>query len=315
MNKFFLFLTCLFFGSFSAFAQYTETINSNRPGNSQGAFAVGNNVLQLETGLRLGQREHSLRNLETNQYGIDYSLRYGLGMERLELSLIGSFLVSHQNMLVGANTEEIKFSNFESNTLGLKYLIYDPYRKRSLEQWNIRSWDANFKFKWRDLIPAVSLYAGANILGGNNPYMYPEEPNISPKVALITQHNYRRWVLVMNFIADKFASDYPTYAGIFTLTHSLNRSIAIFGEYQAIKSDLYSDDIARAGAAYLINRNFQVDLAGLINFKDTPSRWQIAVGVSYRLDMHNVDEYVIPKNEKNKKGTGGKEAEKAKGEQ
>lgn len=315
MNKFFLFLTCLSFGSFSAFAQYTETINSNRPGNSQGAFAVGNNVLQLETGLRLGQREHSLRNLETNQYGIDYSLRYGLGMERLELSLIGSFLVSHQNMLVGANTEEIKFSNFESNTLGLKYLVYDPYRKRSLEQWDIRSWDANFKFKWRDLIPAVSLYAGANILGGNNPYMYPEEPNISPKVALITQHNYRRWVLVMNFIADKFASDYPTYAGIFTLTHSLNRSIAIFGEYQAIKSDLYSDDIARAGAAYLINRNFQVDLAGLINFKDTPSRWQIAVGVSYRLDMHNVDEYVIPKNEKNKKGTGGKEAEKAKEEQ
>lgn len=314
MNKFFVFIICTFFGSTAAFCQYTETINSNRPGNSQGAFAVGYNVLQLETGVRYGHNDHTLRNTETNLLGIDYSLRYGVGFERLEVNLSGSYLASNQTMIVGANEEELKFRNFESNTLGLKYLLYDPYRKRSLEEVDIRSWKNNFKFRARDLIPAVSIYAGANLLFGENPYMFQDEPNISPKVALITQHNYRRWVFVMNFIADKFTTDFPTYAGIFTLTHSLSRSVAIFGEYQAIKSDLYSDDIVRAGAAYLVNRNFQVDLAGLINFKDTPSRWQVSLGVSYRLDMHNTDEYIIPDSEKNKKGTGGKAAEKAKKE-
>ena len=52
----FLFL----FVSISVFAQYTETINSNRPGFSQGAFSVGKDVLQFETGFGLGKEEHSI---------------------------------------------------------------------------------------------------------------------------------------------------------------------------------------------------------------------------------------------------------------
>ena len=46
------------------FAQYTETINSNRPGRSQGAFSVGNGVLQGEAGLRAGRDNHDLLNTE-----------------------------------------------------------------------------------------------------------------------------------------------------------------------------------------------------------------------------------------------------------
>lgn len=301
MNKFFIFLLSIFLGSSAAFAQYTETINSNRPGNSQGAFAVGNRVIQLETGLHYGQNKHSLRNTETNHFGIDYALRYGLGMERLEISLRGTYLASNKKNLVGANKETLKFRNFKSNTLGLKYLIYDPYKLRSLEDPNIRSWDANFEFQWRDLIPAVSVYAGANLLFGNNPYQFTNEPNISPQVALITQNNYLNWAFVMNFVVDKFTTDFPTYAGVFTLTHAFNQKYSVFGEYQIIKNDLYSDNIFRAGGAYLINNNFQIDLSGLINFKDTPSRWQVALGVSYRWDMFHKDEYIIPKKKKEKK--------------
>ena len=37
---------------FSINSQYTETINSNRPGSSLGSFAVGKDVLQLETGFK-----------------------------------------------------------------------------------------------------------------------------------------------------------------------------------------------------------------------------------------------------------------------
>lgn len=311
MNKIFVFSLFLL-GGISMSAQYTETINSNRPGNSQGAFAVGRDVLQLETGIRFGQNDHSLRNTQTTLYGIDYALRYGVGFEQLEISWIGSFLASNVTIPSGVGEYEMKYSNFESNTLGFKYLIYDPYKKRMLEEPNIHSWKAKYRFRWRNLIPVVSMYAGANLMFGDNPYLLPNEPNISPKAALVTQHNYGRWVLVMNFIADKFISDYPTYAGIFTLTHSLNGHMALFGEYQAIKSDYYSDDIFRAGGAYLFGKNFQIDLAGLVNFKDTPSRWQVAVGLSYRLDMHNVDEFIIPKKEKKKEGTGGEDVEKEK---
>ena len=41
-------------------AQYTEVINSNRPGESVGAFAVGTGVIQLESGFFYEQRDHSL---------------------------------------------------------------------------------------------------------------------------------------------------------------------------------------------------------------------------------------------------------------
>ena len=42
----FLFLTPLVLS-----AQYTETINSNRPGTSHGAFSIGKDVLQFELGI------------------------------------------------------------------------------------------------------------------------------------------------------------------------------------------------------------------------------------------------------------------------
>ena len=43
----------IFFATNTIFAQYTETINSNRPGDSQSAFSVGSNVIQIETGAYL----------------------------------------------------------------------------------------------------------------------------------------------------------------------------------------------------------------------------------------------------------------------
>jgi len=298
MKRFFI-ASLLSIACFSAQAQYTETINSNRPGGSQGAFAVGNQVLQFETGLKIGGDNHDLFQTETDLFGIDYEIRYGFLMEQLEVSLGGTYLKSTVSSNVGGVNNEYEFSNFESNTLGLKYLVYDPYKKRSLEKPNIYSWKANNSFKWRDLIPAVSIYGGANLLFGDNPYLLEEESALSPRAALITQNNWGRFVFVMNFIADKIGGEYPSYSGIFTMTHSVNGKVSVFGEYQAIKSDLYADDIARAGGAYLITKDLQVDISGLVNFKDTPSKWQVALGVSYRIDMHAEDEIIM--DEKTKK--------------
>lgn len=288
-------MTGLLITSQFLFAQYTETINSNRPGRSQGAFAVGNGVLQGEGGLRLGKDKHNLQDTETSLWALDYGIRYGFLQEVLEVSLRGSFVNSNQKYTAGGNEYENIYRNFESNTLGAKYLVYDPHKKRMLEEPNLYSWKANNSFQLRDLIPAVSLYAGFNMLFGSsdNPYVAPGNDGISPQVALITQQNLGRWVFVMNFIGDKFTNDFPSYSGIFTLTHAYSRELSFFAEAQIIKSDFYSDDIARLGAAYLFSKDFQVDISGLANFRDTPFRWQVALGVSYRIDMHDQDEYIM----------------------
>ncbi len=276
-----------------ALAQYTETINSNRPGASQGAFSVGTNVLQIEAGGYYGNDKHNLRLTDSDILGADYAVRYGLFFEALEVSLIGAFQSESTTIKVGARDEEFNRSNFRSNTLGLKYMIFDPHVSIAPDQPNLYSWKANQRFKWKTLIPAVAVYAGANFSFGDNPYLEPNESNFSPKIALITQNNWRGgWVFVTNIIADKLTEDESSFAAILTLTHTFTPKFAGFIEYQAIISNIYADDIFRGGLAYLVNSDLQFDISGLLNFKNTPSRWQVAAGVSYRFDMHSQDEFL-----------------------
>ena len=56
-SKLFSFL--LFFSDLFSFSQYTEVINSNRPGSSHGAFSVGVNVLQFESAVSGQTLKHS----------------------------------------------------------------------------------------------------------------------------------------------------------------------------------------------------------------------------------------------------------------
>ncbi|WP_164510904.1 transporter [Nonlabens xiamenensis] len=272
-------------------AQYTETINTNNPGRSQGAFAVGKNVAQVEGSLFYRAEEHDLQLYERDIAGFSFQLRYGALNERLEFSYIGSFDAATQTDQLGSLNTETSFSNFSSSTLGAKYLVFDPLVFFGEKEVNLLSWKANHSLDWRDLIPAVSVYAGANLnFSENNPFTPPLDPTISPKFALITQNNWGRWVFVMNFIVDRVTTDFPSYEWILTMTHSINGKWAIFGEYQGFKSDFYSDDLGRGGVAYLINKDWQVDVSGTLNFKDTPSLFQVNAGMSYRLDFHKDEE-------------------------
>lgn len=283
-------------------AQYTEMINTNRPGGSQGAFSVGTNVIQVETGFSYGKEKHELLKTETNAWAIDYSVRYGFWKERLEVSVMGEFQSSQVTDNRSANSREYSLSNFRSNTVGAKYLIYDPYRKRELEGPNLYSWKANNKTQWADLIPAISVYAGANFDFADNPYTPEAESSISPKLVLATQNNFiGGWVFVTNIIVDRVTTDFPTYGYIVTLTHATNRWFSVFIENQGFKSDFYSDQLLRGGAAALINPNLQVDFSLTYSLKDTPSRLYGRAGLAYRFDMHNKDEYLEDKEIKEEK--------------
>lgn len=291
-------LTLLFFLPLMAQAQYTELINTNRPGKSQGAFAPGRMVFQGELSPFYGREEHSLQNFERTLIGTSFQIRAGLFLENLELNYIGTFISADQTFDTALQDIETSYANFERSTIGVKYLVYDPWKKRDNEGPNLYSWHANNSFQWEYLIPAVSIYAAANMnFAGENSFAPPGDPSISPRFDIITQNNFGRWAVVLNFTVDRLGTDFPYYGWISTVTHTLNEDWSIFGEYQGFKSDFYSDDLFRAGAAYLIMDDLQVDLAGTLNFKDTPSVWRINAGVAYRLDFHE-DERVKQKRTK-----------------
>jgi hypothetical protein len=282
-----LFVLLLFITYTSTYAQYTEVINSNRPGVSESAFSVGTNVLQFEAGAFTVKEEHVPLNYEVAGFGLDFAIRYGLLFEQLELQLDGRYQndkITFNNALVAI---EDKRSNFRNFTVGAKYLVYDPYKNAEEAKPNLYSYHANKKFQWKSLIPAVSVYVGANFDTKNNPYTAPDVEGFSPKIMVATQNNFNGgWVFVMNLIKDRIGSDFSEFQYVFTLTHSFTPQWVVFGEAQGINSDFYADNIFRFGGAYLWTKDFQLDANIAFNTKDTPSVFNIAFGASYRLDFH-----------------------------
>lgn len=285
-QKSFIIIAMLFF-SYTATAQYTDVINSNRPGVSKSAFSVGTNVLQFELGAFSIDEEHTPLNFEVSGFGVDFSARYGFLFEELEISIDGVY----QNDTFTSNTTSIPFESDRSNlrnfTIGAKYLVYDPYKNAEEDKPNLYSYHANRKFKWKSLIPAVAVFAGANFDTEDNPFTAPDVDGISPKIMIATQNNFAGgWVFVMNLIKDRIGSDYSEFQYILTLTHSFNPQWVVFGETQGVKGDFYSDNLFRFGGAYLWSKNFQLDANIAFNTKDTPSVFNIGFGASYRLDFH-----------------------------
>ncbi len=272
--------------SFHGYSQYTEVINSNRPGVSQSAFSVGTGVIQVEGGPYMLNENHALLDRDDKSYGIDFTARYGLLWPQLELNLQTTFQSTNRTY---SNTvpNEDSFSNFKTLTIGAKYLVYDPFKNAEEDKPNLYSWKANHSFKWNYLIPAVAVYVGGNYDTSDNPFTASGVEGFSPKVAIATQNNFTGgWVFVMNFIKDRIGTDQSDFTFILTLTKSITEQWAVFAESQNISSDFYADNLVRFGGAYLWSKNFQLDTAFTFNTKDTPSVFGITLGASYRLDFH-----------------------------
>ncbi len=280
----------IFFISNKISAQYTEIINSNRPGDSQSAFSVGSNVIQIETGAYLLNEKHELLDNKVKGMGLNFMLRYGLILEELEIQVSGIYQNDQFTDMRSTIDTKYNRSNFKKFKIGAKYLVYDPYKNRD-DRPNLYSYWANNKFKWSSLIPAVSVYAGINIDGKNNPYTAHGIKGVSPIFTIATQNNFsNNFVLITNLILDRIGTDQNDFEYITTLTYAINSQWVSFIEAHGINSDFYAENMLKFGAAYLSNENLQLDASLVINFKNTPRIFYINFGGSYRFDLHKDSE-------------------------
>ncbi len=279
-------VVCLIFTT-SAFSQYTEVINSNRPGVSRSAFSVGTNVVQFEVGpYFIKEKRTPATRYEVSGWGVDFAARYGFFKEELEVNIEGTYQNDTKTIFTSLQSDQKRAHN-KTFAIGAKYLVFDPNKNAEEEKPNIYSYHANRRFKWKSLVPAIAVAAGINYDAKNNPYVAPGVEGISPRVALITQNNFAGgWVFVMNFMKERIGTDQSDFQYILTLTHSFNPKWVVFGEAQGIKSDFYADNLFRFGGAYLLSKDLQFDTALTFNTKDTPSVFSVNFGASYRLDFH-----------------------------
>jgi len=272
------FVPVILFCATVAQAQYTDQINTNRPGQSMSGYSVGKTVFQIETGINGTHENHDVLNYEANGIALDLTIRYGAILEQLEFILDTQYRFDqYSDALYTLNRND-----FKTLTLGAKYMVYDP-NKNYVPVKNVISWKAAHKISYRALIPAIAVYAGFNLVGKNNIYSFPDD-KLSPKVMAITHNSFGKWVWVNNFIADKIGTEYPSYGWITTVTRGFNDHWSGFIEFQAYKSDYYADGIARVGAAYLLSDTMQLDASVSSGFKNTPAVQYGGVGFSWRFD-------------------------------
>ena len=278
----------LFFFSIVCFtivtqAQFTKIINSNRPGESMTAYAVGRHMLQVETGVYGLLEEHPKMRYNNNGIGLNLNVRYGNFDDRLEFVLESNTIYDYFSSPL---IQEYRFG-FKSANFGAKFLVFDPFKDKK-DDWNMYSWKANKKFKWNQFIPAVAIYAGANINHDNNRF-YPivvDEGIVTPRAMLVTQNQFgTSTIFVTNWFWDKFGSPYENKGFIATLTNSFAKKYMVMFEFKAIQGDYYSDQIFTAGLAYLLRDNMQLDASISKNFKDTPDLFYGGLGMSYRFDL------------------------------
>ena len=298
------------------FGQYTDIINSNRPGESMSAYSVGKTIIQIESGLNYLSTKHDLLDYETKGINLDVVARYGFFIEELEL--LGGINVqkdTYNDYFNPYNSIEEQRTGIKSLTFGLKYLVYDPF-KNYKEKINLYSWKANHRFKWRQFIPAISLYAGTNLNLQSNKFIDETEKIsiVSPKIMLITQNIFSKgYVFVTNIFYDKITNDHKTLGYVITLTKGFNDNWSGFIENKGVSGDYYTDSIATIGAAYLINKNIQVDASISKNFKNTPDIIYGGVGFSWRSDKNYKEvKYVTSKDGKKRNKENEKEEKKSK---
>ncbi len=280
-------------------AQYTEVINSRRPGFSDSPFSVGTQVYQVEGGLfykNVGnylffdKELNDARRYSSSSFGTDIMLRTGQFFEKLEFNLDMAILSENRDYSRPADSSATGFG-FSKLNLGAKYLVYKPeYTDKTKE---IRSWKARHSFDKRRLIPAVGVYVGlnTNLLID----LYKNTDGISPRFAVFTQNDLSdRLIVLFNFIADYAFTDKSENSYIATVTYAINPKFSVFGENQGFyRKNVPNDFQFGAGGAYLINKDMQVDLSGRIIFDERgDNTYIIGGGLSWRLDRHR-DKLII----------------------
>ena len=298
MKNFLLFLFLVGFYQIST-AQYTDLINSKRPGFSDSPFSVGTDVYQIEAGLFYKNIGNYLffdntipgpSSYKSKVIGTDITIRTSKFLEKLELNLDLNFVYEDRDYIL-PTADNISKLGLSRLTIGAKYLVYSPkYTDKSKE---IRSWKKRTSYDWKRLIPAVGVYAGLNTNFLSSLHKNPE--GLSPRVAVFTQSDITdRFVVLVNLIADKLFTDESENSYILTATYTLNRQFSVFAENQGfLRKSVPNDFQYGLGGAYLMGKNMQVDASvRFISDERGDDSFFFGAGFAYRIDRHE-DKYKL----------------------
>ncbi len=276
-----LFFSLFLLGFSSIYSQYTDVINSNKPGFSESPYSVGTGVYQFESNIFLRDTEIEPTFSVPQSFGFDMLFRTSFFLEKLELNAQVSYQrdkIAFKNIF----TSDYFSTGFSKFTIGAKYLVFQQeYEDKSKE---VKSWKKRMAFDKKRLIPSVAIYAGLNTDVVNDIY---KTGSMSPKVGVLLQNNLSTdFNIITNFYYDKIGTNFSEYSYIITGTYSFSGQWSAFFENQTVFQENKNNINIGTGLAYLYNRDLQLNTSTRFLVEGQSKGFFIGLGVSYRINRH-----------------------------
>ena len=276
-----LFLLLSLLGFSSIYSQYTEVINSNKPGFSESPYSVGTGVYQFESNLFFRNTSIEPTFSKPQSFGFDMLFRTSFFLEKLEINAQASYQrdkIAFKNIF----TSHYFSSGLSKFTIGAKYLVFQQkYEDKSKE---VRSWKRRNAFDTKRLIPSVAIYAGMNTDFVSDIY---KTGSMSPKAGILLQNNLSvDFNIISNFYYDKIGTDFAEFSYIVTGTYNFNNRWSAFLENQTIFQKNQNNTNLGTGLAFLLNRDLQINTSARLLIEGKAQGFYGGLGVSYRINRH-----------------------------
>ncbi len=246
------FLICCLFLPVRLLAQTSTTIETSRPNQSIGSHVVGTQVFQLEAGVG---RSWSLSNTNIETDLNTNTLRYGIN-EKFELDAL------------------INFQKESTESLGVRS------QKNGLSDLQF-GFTTNLNDKADGLIPGIAFQTLLRTTSVSQPYRTDQ---VAPIFLLAFMYDLKDDLILTNNLGlsyDGFVA-FPTYNFITCLAFPIRSSWSGFLEFSQNIKNSYGSNLIDTGFVYLVNNNFQLDIAAGWGNGQGISNSFVSLGFSWR---------------------------------
>jgi len=295
MNKLLISFSCFLFLATTSNAQYTDIINSSRPGYTESPYAVGTNVLQLENTSTYTTIEEL--GIQLNDLNNNITFRYGFWKERLEANLNHEFTHSTNNGITG--TKDL--------SLGLKYLIYEPKIEETSDYKT--SWKKRYGFKISSLIPSVAVRAQLHTSLTNERFRNGGLTTYT--LGVITQNNISRKLSINNqFDYYKFGGDEAEFIYAISASYVYKTRWNPYFEYRFHSLDSHNFSKISIGTPFLLSEDLSISAHYNAVIGTDAKGSEFGINASYRFDNHYDRWKRIPKEENDENQSTSKNSKK-----
>ena len=252
MNKKNLILFLLIFIPTLMLGQYAENIRTGRPGQSIGAFTLGSNVFQVQSGINYNGFEDA-EGIERSNYLFSNVVRLGI-WGKFEVSGVVNYRIAENDPITGNRIRGV------SNTqIGARYNILEP----------------------NGAIPALGIQ-GRLLLKWQKEEFRRE--NLGSRFILAAGKRITDWVsYTTNFgMLWPGNGEGPVEFYTFNLGFSLTDRIGSFVEVYGRLDDFTTN--YDAGFSYLVNPDLKLDASAGWQGTNNRDNWFVEAGFSWRFD-------------------------------